>query len=880
MPSKLIHVRKIRQTVSDKSRVNMTISNPLKAKERDNYLLEIEAPTSNRKNTKKSRVKGGFSLARKAMTVSLLALIFGGTLAGGMVLNTGTASETASADADIFDPPSILCVMKDDAQAYLGGSNSVVKSGWTQEKGGDPSKAIVPITSGPKNADGSPGARWTALEQYGYFAPTYSTWQGMYVGDEEDEWPYIGTGGGGKLDSYGSIVVIENAKNSPMFSQNMFDCPGTWNAINTSIANAISFLPKMAIGISGEVYQIANTVTLSDEDSKLKPIADAVEQMIVGGGGQKGLKDVLFLDFLTPIIMLGAVSLFYTGIVKRSSLQAGQAALWMIGAAIAGIIFLTNPLLVPKVIDDVAGKVNVAVASAIGQGDNSNEYCTADGGDAETKASRQIKCTVWYTSIYVPWVSGQFGVSQYDIDSNKSMTTDPNVASGKSHTGTKDDLDGEGFTADGIDPASPNASRGAFSNADIKFGAYKVKPATRNWALFQMDAQHNSYVANKGLNYSEIAYNRLVINDNTEWKGADNAIGASLVTAIGSFGPVWVLAGISLALIAYQITMLFLIAFSPVFFLVGVAPGWGRRVAMRWFELVVGLLVKRIVLGMFLLLYLKMYSLIAAQIGMGWFLQIILLTVLSVVAMTQRGKIMDMFTNAIDFGGNKNLDADGGVGKYVAGAATAAAIRGNRMAKAGTVKAGTAAMGATGVAARGTQGVMKERALNRKDNKLTKTKDPMLGIGGTNDLRAANKVKTIKDMDMSRLNTHERSQVLDKSGNIDDKRAAAWLATTKKKQADESAGINKESIELKAREKNINLLPFKERALERKKIRDAREANRNRQAQLNSNVRRLFGEAQGSNVDYSGKAYKPRGPLATQYKSPINPKTRKNPKGK
>jgi hypothetical protein len=877
MPLKRIHVRKIRQTVSDKSRVNMTISNPLKAKERDNYLLEIEAPTSNRKNTKKSRVKGGFSLARKAMTVSLLALIFGGTLAGGMVLNTGTASETASADADIFDPPSILCVMKDDAQAYLGGSNSVVKSGWTQEKGGDPSKAIVPVTSGPKDVgSGKPNADWTALEQYGYFAPTYSTWQGMYVGDEEDEWPFIGTGGGGKLDSYGSIVVVENAKNSPMFSQNMFDCPGTWNAINTSIANAISFLPKMAVGISGEVYQIANTVTLSDEDSKLKPIADAVEQMIVGGDGQKGLKDVLFLDFLTPIVMLGAVSLFYTGIVKRSSLQAGQAALWMIAAAIAGIIFLTNPLLVPKVIDDVAGKVNIAVASAIGQGDNSTDYCKTGSGDPETKAIRQIKCTVWYTSIYVPWVSGQFGVSQYDIEADKTMTADPNVASTKSHAGTKDDLDGEGFTADGVDPSSTNASRGAFSNADIKFGTRKIPANDVNWALFQMDAQHNSYAANKGLNYSEIAYNRLVINDNTEWKGADNAIGASLVTAIGSFGPVWVLAGISLALIAYQITMLFLIAFSPVFFLVGVAPGWGRRVAMRWFELVVGLLVKRIVLGMFLLLYLKMYSLIAAQIGMGWFLQIILLTVLSVVAMTQRGKIMDMFTNAIDFGGNKNLDADGGVGKYVAGAATAAAIRGNRMAKAGTAKAGTAAMGATGVAARGTQGAIKERALNRKDNKLTKKKDPMLGIGGTGDLRAANNVKDIKDMDMSRLNKQERAQILDKTGAIDDKKAALWLATTKKKQAEESTIINRDHNELKRREQNINQLPFKERALERKKIRDGREANRVRQAQLNSNVRRLFGEATNDgNANYKGKAYKTRGELATQYKSPINPKPRR-----
>lgn len=839
----------------------MTIFNPAKPKERNNYLLEIENTATAVKQVKKTRFKGGFSLGKKLVGASLMLLIATSTLVGGLALNTGS-NESQTASAALINPEEWVCVTKDDDLAYVGGSNSVIKSGWNNEKMGSPNEGLLAVGKGSVDGDGKANAQWTALEQYGYFSPTYTSWQGRYVDTEDDKAAFVGTGG--DANGYGSIVTIEDPGKSVFFSHQPADCLAVGNSVNVAIANAVSYLPKMFIAAAGELYQWSNTVTLTADGSPLKPIAEAVKVMILGDGSVAGLRQILFLDFLSPIVILAAIGLIWTGIVKRSSIQAGQSAIWMIGAATAGMIFLTQPLLIPTVIDDIAGKVNASVRDAFLSGNNSVEMCslkdagpTATTAQKEALTARTMKCVVWYSTIYVPWVSGQFGENQYRIGEVADMNDDPNTG-GDASAGEEGDLDGKGLKNDDVKPTATrtDGKRGAFAKADIKFGTYQVPEDKVNWALYQLDTQSNRYVSNEGLNYSEIAYNRLVVNSNSDWKGASGAIGVSFLTLLGAIGPGVVIISISFALIAYQLTMLFLMAFAPVFFLVGVAPGWGRRIAMRWLELLAGILAKRIVLTLFLLLFIKLYMLVIAQTTLTWFFQAVLVGVLSYVAMTQRSKIIQIFTGAINFGSRSSWGNGGMVSSAVKNrgktAMRSANRVGGRVAKAGGRRVIGTAGNAVAAPTRAARAGLATKRDVKRDERIANKVDPLLGIGDKRALDAHNAVNGIHQIRAKDLNETEHKKLVDADGTINKARGQKWLEKTKSDQAVESQSIAHAAAANKAKVDTVKAAKMKrsQKQAELSKLREDREAIRSRQAKLNKDVKRIFGEAR---YDKDGK---------------------------
>lgn len=892
----------------DINRANMTTINFLPAKERNNYFLETEETTVAR-SAAKPRLRGGFSLGKKIISGFVVAMIMALGLIGGLAANIGggsTSQKSAVAEPSIFNFPSLFCIMKDDNGAYLGGSNDITKNSILNQQNAKASEGLLGISSGPQDKNGNPTGRWTALEQYGYFAPTYSSWNGAYIEPGDDgSWSYIGTGGGGTTTSYGKLVQVTNAKNSAMFSHSWSDCGGLGDSISVSIANAVSFLPKMFVAVSGELYGWASTVSLTQDGSPLKPIADGVSNMILGTDGHKGLKDVLFLDFLTPIVIIGTLGLIWTGIVKRSSIQAGQAAIWMIGASIAGLIFLSKPMLVPEIVDGLVGQVNSSVSDALLAGDNSTTLCNAAGGTTDGNSPsnitvRQMKCVIWYSAIYVPWVSGQFNMDQYSLDKYPQMFTDENTTNinGKKIATAGGDVPGDGFkkgfTGDDIKPMTDNQgganSRNVLATANIKFGntSYDGKV---DWALYQLDRQSGNESGNRGIDYSEIAYNQLVVNNNSVWKGAGNALGASWLSLIAAIGPSLVILTISFTLLAYQVTMLVLIAFSPLLFLVGVAPGWGRRVAMRWLELIVGLLVKRIILMMFLLLFVKLYSLVIAQTSIGWFFQAVMVAVLSAVALTQRHRIMALFTDAINFGGDRHFGDDGATSqllKQKTMTTALAATAGTRWAMRKAPGAAVKTAGATKKAAQTTSAGVKKTAagVNKVKDKghqryMEKKGDEKIGIGSNKDISAHNWTNH-ENLNLERLNPTERNYMMNPDGTVNKDRAAIFLDTRKRTQARESAAINKKHQELKVEKQRIaNLKKDKSKRDEAKQAeeqyRKDRDSLRVRQTNLNSEVFRLFGTPEGDgkgNPSFNGsrdfkstaKKYRPK-KLARQYQS-------------
>jgi hypothetical protein len=694
--------------------------NFLTKKPKSNYVLEV-VDTTTPKTVKRSKVRGGFSHGKKAISAFILgAIMVVGTAGGAMAVNMAPEK----ADAALFDslnPAYYVCSTKDTPGAYLGGTSDSLKSSFKRETHDSPVGNGLNVTINSQqdenefvDGNGRPkaGQRWTALEQYGYYAPSFETWQGALYEDKYDgAWPFYGTGGSGNTTSYGQLVAITDASQSPMFSNDLWECLNVDGSMNAGFGNFVFGITKLGVAIASESYGIASTMDITSESSPLNGLATGVTDMITGGDNpSQGLKQLLFLDWLIGVIFIATIGLIYVGLVKKSSMQAGQGAVWMIGATIAGFMFLSNPLLVPGMVDRVVGDFSSAVTKAIIPSDsNSTNLCKVDATGSAASV-RQVKCSIWYSTIYTPWVQGQFGVDEYDmsrvgndtsalganekqaIASASWMYNDGYKATRAGATSTVGNWDagkkveGDGY-ADAVDanPGSANTSansRGILNKADIKFGD-RAYDGNVNWAIYMLDRQ-NDWEKNTGVDYSEIALNQLAVNNNTQWAKASDAIGSSMMSILAAAGPVTILLALSLTMIGYQISMLFLIAFSPLLFLAGVAPGWGRRIAMRWFELVVGLLIKRVILTIFLVLFIRLYMLVV-QADIDWWVQALIALVLSMVAMSQRDKITNIFSSAINFGGDKRLDAGGQVGQQL---------------KRGTLTAATKSARLTNVAAR------------------------------------------------------------------------------------------------------------------------------------------------------------------------------------
>lgn len=857
----------------------------LPKKEKSQYLLEV-IETSAPSTVKKTKVKGGFSHTKKVVSALIVGLLM--TLG---IATSATAAGVTPTQSNAFVEDlaaGMFCSTRDSANAYLGGSSDTLTKGWNGDERTSPVGNGINITV-PASLlkDNKPVGKWTALEQYGYYAPTFETWNGIYIKESDfKDKPagFYGTGGGGTTESYGSLVGVENPVKSRFFnSGNALNCLNLGANFNVGVGNFLFGITKFAVAIASESYSVASTMVISttDENSPLRGLSEGVEKLVTGdpATGQKGLKDILFLDWLVAIIFLGAIALAWTGLVKRSSLQAGQGALWMIGATVAGFLFVTYPMAVPGMVSTVVGEFNRSLTAALVQTNGSNDtLCTVKAtSNASADSVRQVKCSIWYTTVYSPWVKGQFGMEEHKLNSTgefKWMYSDTaessRVLDGGKAVKTQavpltDAPEGAGYDAAKADaPANKaiNASRGVFSNSKIVFGA-EAYAGEVNWAIYMLDRQNN-WAENRGVDYSEIAFNQLVVNKNSHWAGADDAVGSGFMSIFAAAGPVAILIALSFAMIGYQIAMLFLIVFSPLLFLLGVAPGWGRGIAMRWLELVAGLLVKQIVLALFLVLYVKLYMLVI-QAGLEWWVQALVILVLSIVGISQRERITQMISGAINFGGDRRIDDGGQIRNQLAmGTRRTLDLAGRGTIATGriTKKGGAAALRSAPAAARKAKGAAnavqaktKKAAGNLattvKDARSAKTK---IGHQGSERRQKAFDKVNAKNFDYSKLTDAERKEagVREHSRRpgkyvVNRKQATKFINAKKAQFIEQDKQIQDryKKSKIERRERMKTATTREERAEIKQKAQNERALAREQSRALHETTVKYFGEDRG-----------------------------------
>jgi len=108
---------------------------------------------------------------------------------------------------------------------------------------------------------------------------------------------------------------------------------------------------------------------------------------------------------------------------------------------------------------------------------------------------------------------------------------------------------------------------------------------------------------------------------------------------------------IALTLIVLKLGFLLLLVAGPFFLIVGIHPGFGRVIAIRWFEMLVGVLMKQVAIAIVLSVLLYCYSLImgTSDLILPWALKILMIALVTVAVFIFRKPFSHLFS-AVGYG--------------------------------------------------------------------------------------------------------------------------------------------------------------------------------------------------------------------------------------
>lgn len=468
-------------------------------------------------------------------------------------------------------------------------------------------------------------------------------------------------------------------------------------------------LPSMIFGIASAIttlilliYTWATDPTLLD--SLMKPIDCIVagkDSVTPGAGGcqSDGLVNVLFLNYLTPVLGLGALWALWQVIVKRRNSQAMMGALWMVVACALSWVFLVQPTLIATSANGFISGLNNSLMTSIGSVTNvgsdgkagkSGNICHLDAqpviptlhSDGEQyytnkyTAPREAACVIWKNFIYESWKYGQYGdavaidkVTINDGEDREAVPIREGVQKKFGH----------------LDPALVNSLAFAQMDATITDHDEVIDSQTCGPGLgppgdgkpvsvggrthLQPQDGTDGCVYQPLMDYDRFVALRKQVDQDVRmasmaptWAG--DMIGqryAASTTAVASAA----LGGIVIIILSflnviYQIGMMLLIAVAPLVLLAGLHPGFGKRLTLRWMEALLSTMVKRVVLAFLLALLVSLYGVIN-QMPLGWLTKVLLIAALGIGIMLYRKQLTQMLS-AVSFTGQGGME-EGGAGE-------------------------------------------------------------------------------------------------------------------------------------------------------------------------------------------------------------------------
>ncbi|MEV2276382.1 type IV secretion system protein [Nocardiopsis sp. NPDC049922] len=377
---------------------------------------------------------------------------------------------------------------------------------------------------------------------------------------------------------------------------------GISNGAQATLANTAWDLSKTINQSTITVYQAATS------DGLLASFNELVEDVVVT------LREGIWRPLIPTIIILGAIWLGWYGLIRKRVTLTIESTVWMVAAVGLGMWILVNPAQIMGLASGLVNSGSQLVTSTVGQVPYGGGSGTCPAGaeaperaDWESEADFQVRRNadmLWSSLVCQPWVAGQFGNGPFANSAGEDHAVDLISAQGISRIEQQQIVDGE------LDP-TPLIEEKQESYEAIAADVQEFYPSI--YPLFAGEDQGS----------------RLGI--------------ATLALFASIFAGGLILAG-SVALIVLKIAFLLLFLLAPIFLLIGIHPGYGRMVLLRWVELMVGFLLKQIFVVLLISLLVMCYGMVMSS-TLGWGLQMILLALFTVALFVYRKPFAYLFTS-------------------------------------------------------------------------------------------------------------------------------------------------------------------------------------------------------------------------------------------
>jgi uncharacterized membrane protein YgcG len=417
--------------------------------------------------------------------------------------------------------------------------------------------------------------------------------------------PPAGTGGTGKPTLYDSYGMAGQ-------SWAAFDlqCSDMASLVGNNIAGVVFDAAKALDRVTITVYQSAAG------EGILSWLTSAVDRLVTSLG------NAIYFPYLAPVVILGAIWLAWQGLIRKRASRTIEGTLWMVLACAIAIWLIGRPAdftgAGKAVSNGISQALNVAFAKL--PAPHQSNCVPVSHGDPQTPPQANFNFSngntivdananeLWTVLVCKPWLIGEFGTTAYAVGKGKPTVVN---SYGRQLLWAQAIAANEKPTASVIQ-AKEDAYTGLASSLKQKDpGAY---------ALFQ----------------------------GKQWTTRLEIGFAALFAAL--------LAGVLVLLIAITLIMLklgflLLLIAGPFFLIVGTHPGFGRVVALRWGELLVGVLLKQAAIAIVLSVLLYTYSLImgTSDAVLPWALKILMISLVTVAVFIYRKPFTHLFS-AVGYG--------------------------------------------------------------------------------------------------------------------------------------------------------------------------------------------------------------------------------------
>jgi len=388
-------------------------------------------------------------------------------------------------------------------------------------------------------------------------------------------------------------------------------CSQMTSLIGNNVADMVFDMAKSLDRVTITVYQSAAGPNI------LSWLSGSVDTLITDLG------KAVYFPFLAPVVIIGAIWLAWQGLIRKRATRTIEGTIWMVIACAAAIWLIGQPQdftdVGTTVSNGVTSVLNTAFANLPGTTTGVGSNClpiqqndpdsvtpnfafTSGSGLVDENANE-----LWSVLVCKPWLVGEFGTSEYAPAGSAASSTNVVNEYGRSL------LFAQAVATNETDsPAMLQEKQAVYNGIAMRLQAQD--PAV--YSLFQGDQWTTRL---------EIGFTALFA-----------AVAAGLLVLL-----------IALTLIILKLGFLLLLVAGPFFLIVGIHPGFGRVVAIRWFEMLVGVLLKQVAVALVLSVLLYCYSLIMSTTDqeLPWALKIMMISLVTVAVFIYRKPFQHLFSS-------------------------------------------------------------------------------------------------------------------------------------------------------------------------------------------------------------------------------------------